>query len=274
LPETFTLLYDVPKRLPRVLRKETIVVTEPYFIFFGGGIRDKVHSLLTEDFVLSGFIPRFLVVSGENDMGRWRPIGPPTKGTEILKQKVIESMGELKVMYNLSAPFTAGGQEILIPHRVKAKLTPQAWEYSAWCEQQLTQAAVNSPMSLTALPTFQRMAVSLLKMGTLVAASRREYIENELTVEKKDLEQAAWYIQRWGKYTIELISQAGKPSAEKAIERVYQMIRREPGILKSDLMRRHHLTTRDLKDIIETLQDRGQIQAKKVAQGTRYSSVI
>jgi len=71
-PETLTKLYDVPKVLPRLLRKETITVVEPYFIFFGGGIRDRVYSLITDDYILSGFIPRFLVVSSENDITRIR----------------------------------------------------------------------------------------------------------------------------------------------------------------------------------------------------------
>jgi hypothetical protein len=274
LPETFTLLYDVPKRLPRVLRKETIIVSEPYFIFFGGGIRDKVHSLLTEDFVLSGFIPRFLVVSGENNMERWRPIGPPTGQTEAMKDKVINEMGELKVLYNLGAEMEVAGQIITVPRKVKAILTPEAWEYSAQCERRLIAAAEESPYSMVAVPTFQRMAVSLLKMGTLVAATRRDYEGTQLTVEKEDLEQAAWYIQRWGKYMIELISQAGKPHTEREIEKVYRMIHKEPGILKSDLMRRNHLRTAQLRDIIETLMDRGLIDAKKVAQGTRYTSVV
>jgi predicted transcriptional regulator len=73
---------------------------------------------------------------------------------------------------------------------------------------------------------------------------------------------------------IELISQAGKPHTEREIEKVYRMIHKEPGILKSDLMRRNHLRTAQLRDIIETLMDRGLIDAKKVAQGTRYTSVV
>lgn len=274
LPETFTLLYDVPKRLPRALSKETIVVSEPYFIFFGGGIRDKVHSLLTEDFVTGGFIPRFLVVSGEDNMDRWRPIGPPTAETQSLKAKVVEEMGELKVMYNLGAEMEVAGQLITVPKKVRAVLTPEAWEYSAQTERRLLDAAKESPFSTVAVPTFQRMAVSLLKMGTLVATTRRDYEGNQLTVEKADLEQAAWYIQRWGKYMIELITQAGKPHSEKEIEKVYRMIYREPGILKSDLMRRNHLTTSKLKDIMDTLIDRGLVDVNRVGNGFRYTSVV
>ena len=263
LPETFTLLYDVPKRLSRVLRKEVITVSEPYFIFFGGGIRDKVYSLLTEEYVLSGFIPRFLIVSGENDLERIRPIGPPTAGTDALKQKVINNMGELKVNYNLMAQIQIGDQSALIQSKTIGKMTPDAWQYNAEVEKKLRDVASASPIADMALPAFTRMSISLLKMGMLVAASRREAIDNELVVEKRDLEQAAWYIQRWGKYTIELIYQAGKPHGERMLEMIFQMIRREPGILKSAIMRRKHLTRREINDFMDTLQDRGLVSAKQ-----------
>jgi hypothetical protein len=275
LPETFTQLYDVPAVLRRVLKKETVTINEPYFIFFGGGIRDKVYSLLTEEYVLSGFIPRFLVVSGENDLARIRRTGPPSAHTDELKRKVVNSMGELKVMYNLKAAIALENlhQEVLVPVEIEAKLTDDAWTFFGDCEMMLIRAADESPISMMAMPTFQRLAFSMLKMALLIAASRREYKDNELRVEKNDVEQAAWYIQKWGRYSIELISQAGKPSGERIVERMYQMIRREPGILKSALMRRHHLNSRELKEFTETLIDRGLIEHKKVAQGHRYYPV-
>jgi len=51
MPETLTQLYDVPRVFTRRLRKETITITSPVFIFFGGGIRDKVYSLVTDEYV-------------------------------------------------------------------------------------------------------------------------------------------------------------------------------------------------------------------------------
>lgn len=275
LPETFTQLYDVPTVLRRVLKKETVTINEPYFIFFGGGIRDKVYSLLTEEYVLSGFIPRFLVVSGENDLARIRRTGPPSERTEELKRRVINSMGELKVMYNLQAAVEMPniGQSILVPVEIEAKLTDSAWAFFGDCEMALIKAADESPIAMMAMPTFQRLAFSMLKMSLLIAASRREYKDNVLLVEKNDIEQAAWYIQKWGKYSIELISQAGKPHSERIVERMYQMVRQQPGILHSELMRRLHLNAREMKDFIETLIGRGLIEHKKVAQGHRYYPV-
>ena len=57
MPETLTQLYDVPEFFTRRLRKETITITNPVFIFFGGGIRDKMYALLNDEHILSGISP-------------------------------------------------------------------------------------------------------------------------------------------------------------------------------------------------------------------------
>lgn len=275
LPEMLTQLYDVPKVLARVLRKERIVINEPYFVFFGGGIRDKVYSLISEDYVLSGFLPRFLVVSSSNDMGRIRRTGPPTENITTLKQRVINTMGELKVMYNLLAPAEIiAGQTVAFPVKITAKMPQEAWDYYGDLEMQLINAANDSPVSFVALPTFQRLAFSLLKMAMLIAATRRPYSDDYvLTVEKADLTQAAWYIQKWGKYTIELISQAGRPVLERMLDRVLRQVRNNPGVLKSAIMISMHLTARDMKEIQATLEERGVVSTKRVGNGTRFYPV-
>ena len=81
LPEIMTKMYDVPKYMPRKLRKETYVVSEPIFIFFGGGVPDKMYSLIEESYFASGFIPRFLIMRGHQDTSKLRfGIDPPGNG--------------------------------------------------------------------------------------------------------------------------------------------------------------------------------------------------
>lgn len=275
LPETLTQLYDVPKVLQRLLRKEKITITEPYFIFFGGGVRDKVYSLVTEEYVLSGFIPRFLIVSGENDLDRVRRTGPPTRDTWDLRQNVISTLGELKVRYNLNAVINVGGKEMEVPSRIEAKLTDDAWNLYGDIEMKLIHSAASSGYSMIALPTFQRLAFSMLKMSMLIAASRREVKDNNiLIVEKSDIIQASWYIQRWGRHTVDLISNAGKPQIEKLIDKVVLMIRDNPGILRSDLMTKFHLSSKEMRELMNTLLERGVIDVKKQGNGLRFFTVV
>lgn len=274
LPETLTQLYDVPKVLTRLLRKETITISEPYFIFFGGGIRDKVYSLLNDEYILSGFLPRFLVVSGENDLSRVRRTGPPTAISTERKDNIVRSLADLRERYNVSVPVTIAGQTVEMSSRIEAKLTDEAWELFGTIEETLTNAGAESEISMLALPTFSRMAFSCLKMSMLVAASRREpTTSNQLIVEKSDVQQAAYYIQNWGHYSIDLLLNAGKGSTEKTLDRAIGIVKRKEGMTRSELMQRMHLTARDARDLIDTLVQRGLIDVKQHGRGHRIYTI-
>jgi hypothetical protein len=274
MQETLTQLYDVPKFLQRLLRKETITIVEPYFIFFGGGIRDKVYSLIDEEYVLSGFLPRFLVVSGENDLSRVRRTGPPTTDTFNLKNKVLTSMGELKEQYTLQTTIQVAGQNMIMPARVDAFLSDDAWKLYGDLEMQLIEEATDSPFAAVALPTFQRLGFSLLKMAILIAVTRKEPKENRtIVVDSNDIKQAAFYIQQWGKYSVDMVMSAGKPNIEKTFDKVLLRVRAEPGCTKSSIMMRFRFSSREMKDVMETLMDRGLITISKKGRTTKIYPV-
>lgn len=276
LPETLTQLYDVPKILQRLLRKETITITEPYFIFFGGGIRDKVYGLITEEYVLSGFLPRFLVVSGENDMERIRRTGPPTKGTEALKANVVSALIDLKEQYSLVSAIEVGGEQLIQPIRFRAIMDDKAWEYFGDLEMKLIHTANDSPLMTVALPTFQRLAFSMLKMATLIASTRRppNDDDNTLDVTKEDIHQAAWYIQRWGRHSVDLLENAGKPHIEKFLDKVTAFVNMNPGCSKSTIMKTFHMSAKEARETLETLSERGVLQVKKSGRVTKLYTLI
>lgn len=277
LRETFTQLYDVPKVLTRLLRKDTVTITEPYFIFFGGGIRDKVYSLVSEEDVLSGFLPRFLVVSGENDLERVRRTGPPTKGSEELKTKVVEHMMQLKEFYSVINFAEVGGERMMLGNMIfDAKMDQKAWDYFGDLEQLMIRTGAESGIAQAALPTFQRLAFSMLKMAMLVAAARREPDLDKQTLEvtKDDIKQAAWYIQRWGYYTIDLVTNAGRPNLEKILTKILEYITLNQGCVKSTLMNRMKFNSKETREYLETLQERGLITVKNAGKSTRLYTVV
>ena len=272
LPETLTQLYDVPKVLTRLLRKETITISEPYFIFFGGGIRDKVYSLLNDEYILSGFLPRFLVVSGENDLSRLRRTGPPTQVSTERKDNIVRSLADLRERYiPQPIPTVIMGQKVDLPGpRVEARLSPEAWEYYGDLEDKLVNAGTESDITMLALPTLSRLSFSLLKMSLLIAASRRlPDSANFLQVEVSDVKQAAFYIEKWGHYSIDLLMNAGRSNTEKQIEKAMASIRRKNGMTKAEFMQRHHLNAREARDLIDTLYQRGLINVQKHGRGER-----
>jgi hypothetical protein len=274
LPETLTHLYDVPPIYTRLLRKETITISEPYFIFFGGGIRDKVYSLINDEYILSGFLPRFLVVSGENDLSRLRRTGPPTEVSTERKDNIVRSLTDICERYNTSVTTSIAGQQIEMPIKIEARLSEEAWDYYRNLEDIMTNAGIETDMSMLALPTFSRLSYSLLKMSMLVAASRRLPDQsNRLAVETSDVKQAAFYIEKWGHYSIDLILNAGRSTAEKAIDRAINIVKRKEGLTKAEFMQRQHLSAREAKDIIETMVQRGLIDVKAAGRGHRIYSV-
>jgi ribosomal protein S25 len=271
MPETLTQLYDVPKVLTRLLRRETITISSPYFIFFGGGIRDKVYSLLNDEYVLSGFIPRFLVVSGNTDLEKLRQTGPPTEHSTEARQKIVDRICDLYEIYNKEAEFKIGNQVSSTPIRFDARLTDRAWERYGMMENLLVREASDTPLATIALPTFTRLGFSVLKMAVLLSASRREPDDaHRVYVEVEDVLQAAHYVQRWGRHTIDLIQNVGRSEDEKTLDRVLLTIKQNPGITKSALMQRHHLMSRHANEILTTLNERGIILTKKEGRGLKF----
>jgi len=273
MPETLTQLYDVPRLYTRRLRKETITITSPVFIFFGGGIRDKVYSLLSDEYVLSGFLPRFLVVSGEADLSRIRRTGPAKFDLQEKRANLVEKMKHLYQIYNDSVVIEVLGQQVETNKEVKAELTADAWETYGDIEFKMVSVASESEISMLALPTFERMSRSLLKLSVLLAAARAEVKDNTITATKHDVEVAAFYVQKWGNHAIDLIRNAGTGATERSIQKILRTIQKHPDSTRSKVMQAHNLTKREADEILGTLEDRGMIMSTREGRGVRLRAI-
>ena len=275
MAEALAHLYDCPAIDHRRLRKETITIVSPVFIFFGGGIRDRVYETVHEDLFYSGFLPRFLIVSGEADMDRVRPMGPPPTDTKhaIRREDLRIRLADLKELYTNTVMVKIGSQSTDMQRDIEAKLTPEAWERIAKIETTLTLVANESANPLIALPTFVRLSTSLLKLAMLICATRQEPVNYEITVTEQDIIHSAKYIQRWGVHTAHMLGNTGKTFTERTIDKVLKCVRENPGITKSDVMRRHHFTSQDANMMFNTLVDRGLITMTKEGRGHRLHPI-
>lgn len=269
MPETLTQLYDVPPFLTRRLRKETITITNPVFIFFGGGIRDKMYALLNDEHILSGFLPRFLIVGGNADLAKMRPTGPLASNVTNKRNELREIFVSLHTIYNQDTEIEiAEANTVLkIPSQTEVVLTDDAWRYFQDSELLLVKAASDSTISMVAQPTFSRLAWSAFKMSMLFAACKQEPKDGKITVQKADLQAAMYYVQKWGAHTIDLILNVGRTANQRVIGRVYEHVRRRPGCTRSEISRIHHLSKKELDVILDTLIDRGQVRTQKVGNG-------
>jgi hypothetical protein len=266
MAETLTKLYD-GKFQKRVLRKEVIEVRDPVLIFFAGGIKTRIMSLLNYEHVASGFLPRFVMISAESDVNRLRPLGPPTDESIGFRNSLVQRIGKLASHYHASGHVAVEGKVINTQRVFGARLTQEAWERYNKFEQDLLEGGLGSDRSDILTPTFDRMAKSGLKAATLIAASRK--LADEVVVEVGDLVKAFYYIEQWRPFTTEVVNGLGKTIHERQLELIHGAIERKPGILRSQLMRTYHLSSRDTDAILLTLDQRGQITRTRTGRTER-----
>lgn len=270
MPETLTALYDVPGLYTRRLRKETIRIESPAFVFFGGGVRDKVFDAITENYIVSGFLPRFLVVSGDTDLDRLRRTGPNTESGIAKRAGIVSRAADIFEQYATEVTMSIGGQKVRMPPRITASLTNEAWERYGEIEEKMVNIGIGSAIPGLALPTFERLSRSLLKMAVCLGAERQIPKDERITIETYDIDNAAFYVQKWGWYSIEMISNAGKGIAEKQLDKILRAIERYPGITRSTLMQHYHLNKKEADLILGTLEERMMVRKEGAGRGFRY----
>lgn len=271
--EVFTNLYDAPAFYKRKLRKETVTVVDPIFMMYNGGVREQVYAVLDDTSITSGFLPRYLIVSGDSDPAHIRPTGPP-KAMSNFREEVMRDVHHMYNTYNRmgKVKFTKDDHaEIEAPIVVDAQLTDNAWTEYQRVESVLTKSAYKSHISNLALPMFGRLATSILKIGVLIAASRQEPTsDNQITVERRDIVSATRYGQEFGMHAVDAMLNVGKPINERILVKIMRSIERNPGVSRSDLMRFNHLHKREADDILGTLVDRGMVYTNKNGRATYY----
>lgn len=267
MAETLTKLYD-GKFQKRVLRKEIIEIRDPILIVYAGGIRTRIYELMDYGYVTSGFIPRFIFISADSDISRLKPLGPPTDKNVAARDKLLETFRELYDYYTGTQTVKIGEKEIEMPKKWDASLTPDAWVRYNKFEADMLQVGLDSDRADLMTPTMDRLAKSGLKMSVLLAARR---MEPEVVVTEEDVVRAFYYIERWSVFTLDLITNIGKTTSERLLERVYRSIKAQPGITRSALMQNHHLNARDADLVFNTLEQRGLVNKEKLGRGTRYA---
>lgn len=256
--ENLTKLYD-GKNLKRQLKKETINVSEPVFMFVGGGIKKKMMSILTEEHVTSGFIPRFLVVSAESDIDKMKPLGRRSEQDENVRDSLKHHLVlKLDQFDDTVMTVTAGGNTIT-RNIFEYDLTDEAWDRYNEIEKMLVQVGHESDIPEILTPVYDRMSKTLLKMATLIAADTCEGSPRDDIVEVEDINAAAVYIQRWMPHMLEVLRNIGKTDDEHKIERVYNYIVRNQGSPRAKVMRNMRLDSIQMSRIQNTLEQRGMI---------------
>lgn len=266
MAETLTKLYD-GKYQKRILRREVVEVRDPVLILFAGGIRNRVLSLLSWEHVASGFLPRFVFITAESDVARLRPLGPPSYEAGRFRDDMIGRLRKLHGYYTQPTIIHKEDKTITIPGRKDATLTDEAWTRFATIESTMLEAGLRSAQPELSTPTMDRLCKSGLKIATLIAAARN--MTDPVVIDLKDIIKAFSYIDRWRRYTAEVMDSLGKSSDEKELQRVYDYICRHEGCLRSEVMQRFALMARRADAILGTLEQRDMITRSRHGRAER-----
>lgn len=270
--EQMTKLYD-GDNIKRLLRKETIEVKDPRFIVFAGGIKDKTQMLLTEEHIMSGFIPRFVFISGDADPDRIKLTSPPgAQESDDQRELLRNELHDLLNHYVQPKPIVKDDKIIgSVSSMFEANMTPEAWaRYNAY-EKLMMDTALSTGIGYM-MPVYVRLTVSTLKAAILIAAAQNR--TQGLMIEEIDILHAIYYAQSWRKYASEIVTGVGKTYDERLIDRIYEYVQNSPmGVSRAELMTVFMLDMRRAELMFGTMQQRNMVYAIEVSGQRRYRPI-
>lgn len=272
LLESMTRLYD-GRREKRILRRESIEIKEPRFIILSGGIKTRMQEITSLDHIRSGFIPRFLMVSGSTSVAQMREIGPAQSESDEYDPRE-DVLKELFGIVNFWMPsptqetVTVGGMKKKVEKKTgghKMSATPDAWNRIREMQRDAITLGQSSHSPEIFMPMYQRLSDSVIKVSMLLAGS-----EQRTTILFEDVCSAISYADPWlataTEFAAAVEDQPDYNPWEKKAEKVIRYIEAkhpEP-VTRSELMRKFHVRQVHIDDLERTLVSRGQITIKKI----------
>ncbi len=255
--EAFTKLYD-GKRMRRILRKEQIEVRDPVFVMLTGGTRTGIFSALSSAHISSGFAPRFVYISAEQDPSRRRGLGPRTINSNEKRIKLVSKFEDVYLQYN----DTGSTDPFALPKKVEVSLTEEAWQAYNHYDFMLVDLADKSSIPEFLTPMMARLSMSGLKIAMLLAASRGD---EKIVVDVPDIIKAFSYVDSWKAYSFEVVVNAGRSNQETQITECYTTIANagSSGLSRAQVMQIHRLTSRNADLVFGTLEQRNLIVSNR-----------
>jgi hypothetical protein len=270
--EMLTRLYDGNGENRR-LRRNTIEVKDPYLVLLCGGIKNTVIDLLDMEHIASGFLLRFLIVTGKTRLEDIRPIGPPQKATTDKLEVMNDYLGELVDYYTAKTlnPLSKNSAST----RGVFTATEEAWDRLGKLEADAKEFGMREANTDIFCPLMDRLKNSVIKVALLLAADRAFRARSEPVITLQDIVTAISYSSIWVESMYELTSGIDdKPSKDELrnIRIVATVGMSETGMTRTEVMRKYRLTKHEMDSIEVTLLDREQIILSTVGRKKVYRS--
>jgi hypothetical protein len=271
--ESLTRMYD-GKEEKRVLRSGTIEIKKPRLVILSGGIKTKMEELITMEQIASGFIPRFIIVSGTTTPDKMRAIGPPntSNGSIDPRDELLVEFQAIDEFWRQKPKTTtinvAGITKKLVanPEPRDVTATDDAWTRIRQMKQDAVELGENSPNPNLYTPILDRLSNSVIKVAILLAGARRSVI-----VDYTDVIQAVRYSQEWLNSALDFATNVEQTPDidkwEKKTNKIIDYIRhKDPKpVTRSEIMRTFHVRSKDVADVESTLIARGQIRLRNIS---------
>lgn len=266
--QSLTSLYD-GRQEKRTLRSGTITVKKPRLILWCGGIKTQMQEAVTIEHIRSGFLPRFIIVSGTTSSDQLRPIGPPVDldASEGLKAKIVDELYHIvdfwmpKPKVQIMSLGATTTRRTVIQGEREMSATSEAWDRIRLLQYDAVKLGENSSSPEVYMPMYIRLADSILKIAMLLAGARRS-----LVLERDDVCQAIRLSDIFLDSATDFargVEQAPDMNPwEKKADKILRFIKdKHPTpVTRSQMMRQFHVKAKDVQDVEQTLILRGQIK--------------
>lgn len=275
--EGFTRLYDGQPET-RMLRREKIEIKNPYLVIMSGGIQSRMEEIVGMEHIRSGFLPRFIFVTGTTTPEQMRPIGPPSDdelmpllGKESPHDEMVSKLWRIHHYYNEPEKTDEDSPTINIagltkisappkPKSVRLQGTPEFWQrLQALEEDSRTLGAASSDPNLYG-PLYDRLKNSILKVAILLCGAD---LRDKIT--EVDLQKAIYFGEEWlntvTDFALAIEQQPRLTPWEKTIDKIAGWIKAQHPIshTQTEVMQKFRIRKRDMADIEDTLMARKMV---------------
>lgn len=272
LLESLTRLYD-GKSEKRILRKESIEIRKPYLIFMAGGIKSRMEELVGMDHIRSGFLPRFLFVSGSTTAEQMRPIGPPAPAERkrdgtAPRDRILDQLWRIHKFYTETGQsetkVTIGGITKLstpMSKHVEMEATPEAWDRIRQMKADAVVLGEKSSAPELYTPIYDRLSNTVIKVAMLLAGA-----ELKSTVEYIHVCKAISLAQEWIEsvtdFAANIEAQPDMDKWERKAQKIVAWVKNrhpEP-VSQTEIMQKFRIRKRDIDDIEATMVARNWVK--------------
>jgi hypothetical protein len=234
-----------------IVVRDTDRVEQPFLVKLCASTRTSLLTRCTVDNVLSGFLARFVFVTGAAHPK------PLVRATPAMAQAH-------DALLTHARDFDAKAQRVeTVP--IDDAVLDMHWSVEqAWAER-----ANTSSQPETVAPSLKRLGEAVLKVAALVSIDEWDGIGAPL-VAPSHFSQAFRMAERWLEDTLSVLDGLGATAFMRDTEAILASVQRTPGISRNELCRIHRrVRARDFEEALTTLVQREQIERRQVETGGR-----